>query len=134
METPTEKAEAQTTQLIEAYRDEDWQAFDQVITPATRFSDMFVGNDISQAAQATAKVLSHSEVVVRGMTSERDAAGIRVDVRIRTGQAATQGQSPTTAWRFDYSTDDKGVYLDRIEPLSTPFMDAAAVLQYVRRP
>lgn len=133
--TPTEKAEAQTTKLVHAYRDVDWTAFDEVINANTRFADdYFVGQDITRAAQATSEFHDHSAISIRSMSSERDAAGIRIDVRIRSSQQSTQGQSPTTAWRFEFSNDSDGVYLDSIDPLSTPILDAGTVLNAVRRP
>jgi hypothetical protein len=129
VETWVEVAEAETRDLVVAYDEENWTRFGEIILPNTRFANLMVGDTITAAAEATRPRVGQASVSVDSISSESDAAGIRVKVRV--DSTGTNNSMPKTLWQFDYVVRSDRLELDQIEPLDTPFLNVESILNRV---
>lgn len=115
--TPTERAVARTRALVSAVGASDWPRLRELLDPDTTVFAFRGPDEIARAAEAGAATVGLKSAVVGGLTAERNATDITVDVSVFSNQIGTMERPVKSSWRLTFQNLGGGFELYRIEPL-----------------
>jgi hypothetical protein len=119
VDTPREKAERRTYQLVAAASRRDWPAFRKLLDQQTMVYDLRGPDEITNAAKLAAEQYNLGTLRITGK-EVRDAGSI-INVIIRV-LGEIQGQSTLTDWQLQYRNLDQGWVLYDVKANSNETM------------
>ena len=121
VQTPKERALAQSRKLIESFEKQDWKSFESVLPPNVTVSllnspDTIYSTREKLVAGAKKAQASYNFQSMHILSISADQADtlVTVDLELISTQELTMGRPITSAWRFEFQEAADGWALERI--------------------